>query len=95
MGLGSLDGSCCLFYHERMAKRSGPKSGVSGTWTEGGSPSDLCPFLIYSQAPLLRLQGRRKSALLCPLPKTHRLPGLGQKAAVLFLQALGQSLQIL
>ena len=30
-----------------------------------------------------------------PLPKTHRVPGLGQKAAVLFLQALGQSLQVL
>lgn len=34
-------------------------------------------------------------APLCPLPRTHRLPGLGQEAAILFLQALGQSLQVL
>lgn len=32
---------------------------------------------------------------MCPLPETHRLPGLGQKVVILFLQALGQSLQVL
>lgn len=32
---------------------------------------------------------------LYPLPGTHRLPGLGQEAAILILQALGQRLQVL
>lgn len=45
---------------------------------------------------MLRLQDRgKKEAPLCPLSRTHRLPGLGQEAAILFLQALGQSLQVL
>lgn len=51
-------------------------------------------------SPVLRLccsdskKGGRKRALLSPLPRTYCLPGLGQKAAVLFLQALGQTLQV-
>lgn len=48
---------------------------------------DLCPF------PASR-QGGRKMAPLSPLPRTYCLPGLGQKAVVLFLQALGQTLQV-
>ena len=45
---------------------------------------------------MFRLQeSAKKRATLHPLPETHRVPGLGQKAAVLFLQALGQSLQVL
>lgn len=32
---------------------------------------------------------------LYPLPRTHHLPGLGQEAAILLLQALGQRLQVL
>lgn len=40
-------------------------------------------------------KGGRKRAALCPLPRTHRLPGLGQEPAILFLQVLGQSLQVL
>lgn len=61
-----------------------------------GDLGDLCPFPFCSQALLLRLQeSGKKRTTLYPLPKTHRVPGLGQKAAVLFLQALGQSLQVL
>lgn len=61
-----------------------------------GAQHDLCPFPFCSQALLLRLQeSGKKRTTLYPLPKTHRVPGLGQKAAVLFLQALGQSLQVL
>lgn len=29
------------------------------------------------------------------MPRTYRLPGLGQETAILFLQALGQTLQVL
>lgn len=66
---------------------------MSRTWSKGG-------VRVTSAFPATVGHGcsdsqEREKAPLCPLPRTHRLPGLGQEAAILLLQALGQSLQIL
>lgn len=90
MGLGSPDGSCCPLYHERWQVDLASKSEGSSSEVREEAPSHS------SQALLLRLQERgRKRVPSCPLPRTYCLPGLGQKAVILFLQALGQALQVL
>lgn len=90
--------SAVPFVIEGMASNVASKSEASRAWSDSGSLGDLGHFPFR---PLIRLQEsgkeekQKEEDTLCPLPGTYCLPGLGQKTAVLFLQALGQALQVL